>query len=337
MTGIAGRVARRLRAHRDDLAVWLGMQRVHGPRRVDLAPDGVGVVTLMRDAEYFVEGFLQHHLGLGVAHVVVVDNGSTDRTAAIAAGFDRVTILRCDLPARLHECRMRARAARAVLRGGWTLFSDADEMFGFPGDDRHGISALAAYAGRHGYSCVMGQMLDLFGNGADGPYDRAVAAMDRWTDAGLDRLPYHDNTLDFRWFLDGNVAGFADLRLFRGGMRRVVFGEAPFLSKHPLVRNATGIDPIPHPHCARGVRVADVTAVVRHYKLAGDWQARDRASVAGRVWDHAEDARRLAAATQPGFRLDVPGARRFTGAAGLLQDGFLVASDRYRAEMLRPD
>lgn len=331
-----GKVSRRLQAHRDDLAVWLGMRRVHGAGRVDLAPDGVGVVTLMRDAGYFVEGFLRHHLALGVAHVVVIDNGSTDRTAAIAAGFDRVTILRCDLPARLQECRMRARAARAVLRGGWTLFADADEMFGFAGDDRQGISSLAAYAGRHGYSCVMGQMLDLFGDGAEGPYDRAVAAMDRWTDAGLDRLPYHSDQIDFRWFLAPNEAVFPDLRLYRGGMRRVVFGEDPFLSKHALVRNAAGIDPIPHPHCARGVRVADVTAVVRHYKLAGDWQARDRASVAARLWDHAEDARRLEAAARGDFRLEVPGARAFSGAKGLLEDGFLVASGRYRTEMLGP-
>lgn len=337
MTAIAGRITRRLRALRDDLTVRLGLRRVHGPARVDLADDGVGVVTLMRDAEYFVEGFLRHHLALGAAHVVVIDNGSTDRTAAIAAGFDGVTILRCDLPARLHECRMRTRAARAVFRGGWTLFSDADEMFGFAGDDRHGISDLAAYAGRHGYSCVMAQMLDLFGDGADGPYAQAVAAMDRWTDMGLERLPYHSDAVDFRWFLDRNEAAFPELRLYRGGLRRVVFGETPFLSKHPLVRNAPGIDPIPHPHCARGVRVADVTAVVRHYKLAGDWRARDQASVAARLWDHAEDARRLNAAGRPGFRLDVPGARRFTGAAGLLEDGFLVASDRYRAEMLRPD
>ncbi|HSF65598.1 MAG TPA: glycosyltransferase family 2 protein [Paracoccaceae bacterium] len=337
MTQFSRRVLRRLRAVRDDMTVRLSMRRVHGPARVDLPDDGVGVVALMRDAAYFAEGFLTHHLRLGVAHVVVLDNGSSDRTAEIAAGFDRVTVLRCDLPARMHECRMRARAARAVFRGGWTLFADADEMFGFAGDDRQGISALAAYAGRHGYDCVMAQMLDLFGEDAEGPYPQAVAAMDRWTDAGLERLPYHTDQIDFGWFLQGNVAEYPGLRLHRGGVRRVMFGENPFLTKHALVRNAPGIDPIPHPHCARGVRVADVTAVVRHYKLAGDWQARDRASLAARLWDHAEDARRLDAAARPGFRLDVPGARPFTGALGLLEDGFLVASDRYRAEMLRPD
>jgi Glycosyl transferase family 2 len=329
---ITASVSRRLADWRDRRRVAGGFRLLHGPGRVVLGDDQAGLVVLVRDAEWFLPAFLSHHLGLGVAHVVVVDNGSTDGTVAIARGFAGVTVLSNPLPAKRHEVRLRAMAAARVYRGGWTMFADADEMAEVPG----GLSPMLRYAGGRGFTCVVGQMLDLCALGDQGrlaglDYPAAIAACDTWTMAGLVRHAYHDREgIGFHWFLQGNICDDPGVRLLSGGLRAVAFGEAPFLSKHTLVRNAPGVQAMVHPHCASGVRVADVTLCLRHYKLAGDWRARDAASVARATWDHAEDARRLAV-SGGAFALTVPEARVWGGTGALLEAGFLHASARARA------
>lgn len=322
----------RLTALRDRAAVALSLRRLHGPARVRLGPDQAGLVLLARDAAWFLPAFLDHHLALGVAHVVVVDNGSADGTVDLARR-DRVTVLQSLLPAKRHEVRLRAMAARRVLRGGWVMFADADEMADLPPDTT--LPRLLAYCNGRGFTAVLGQMLDLYAPeptpGAD--YPRAMAEAVRYSLHDLDRLPYGDASIGFRWYLRDNRCTDHGVRLLQGGLRRAVFGENPFLSKHTLVRNAPGIGLMTHPHCASGVSIADVTMALRHYKLAGDWAARDRATVAAATWDHAEDARRLAAAGRAGFRIDPPEPRVWRGADALLDEGFLYASPAARAAL----
>jgi hypothetical protein len=336
------RPARIVNALRGRFADWQDRRRVegafrllHGPGQVNLADDQAGLVLLVRDAEWFLPAFLDHHLSLGVTHVVVVDNGSSDRTVAIAASHPKVTALSNPLPAKRHEVRLRAMAATRVYRGGWTMFADSDEMAEVPG----GLAPLLRYAGAEGFTSVVGQMLDLCATGdqarlAGLDYPAALAACDTWTMAGLRRHPYHDrDSIGFNWFLRDNICADPALTLLSGGLRAAVFGETPFLSKHTLVRNLSGVKQMTHPHCASNVSVADVTLCLRHYKLAGDWRARDRASVAAATWDHAEDAQRLKAALRPDFTLTVPEPRLWQGLAPLLDAGFLYASPRAKTAL----
>ena len=328
-------LSRRLSDLRERRLVAGAFRLVHGPGRVPLQPDQAGLVVLVKDAAWFLPAFLSHHFALGVAHVVVVDNGSTDRTVEIAAAHDHVTVLHNPLPAKRHEVRLRAMAARRVWRGGWTMFADADEMAEVPG----GLTPLLRYAGAQGFTGVVGQMLDLCAPGdqrgmAGVEYPAAITACDTYTLERLTRHPYHDTTgIGFHWFLKDNICADPGVRLLSGGLRAAVFGEHPFLSKHTLVRNLPGVQPMTHPHCAGGVNLADVTLCLRHYKLAGDWRARDRASVAASTWDHAEDARRLQASGDDGFVLSPPAPRRWQGSGVLLDEGFLCASDRARAAL----
>ncbi len=327
MRPVAG-LARRIGNLRDDLTVRAGFRHIHGPADVTLAPDQAGVVCLMKDAAWFAGDFLEHHLTLGAAHVVVVDNGSSDATVQIARGFPRVTVLQNPLPAKRHEVRLRAMAARRVLRGGWVMFADADEMAEVPGR----LAPLLRYAQGHGFTAVLGQMLDLFAPGPQGAsYAEARAACTCYSLGSLTRHPYHDaHGIEFHWFLKDNACPDPGVTHLSGGLRRAVFGENPFLSKHTLVRNIAGVRLMTHPHCASGVRVADVTILLRHYKLAGDWRARDRATVAGKAWDHAEDARRLAAPVAP---VAPPDPQAWHGLQALYDEGFLYASPTARAAL----
>ena len=313
-------------------AVRRGNVVVHGPAMVALPPEGVAVVSLMKDAAYFVAGFIEHHQKLGVYHIMIVDNGSTDDTVAIAATFDHVTVIRNTLPAKRYEVLLRDVAARQVLRGGWVLFADADEMFEVPLGAS--LPQLTAYLNAQGFTAMVAQMLDLFsplpyGTGKGWSYADVTEQADRYSLGQIASVPYHDQkAIGFSWFLNSNQG---DVALKIGGLRREVFGEACFLSKHSLVRNGGGVL-MTHPHCASGVRVADVTGVLRHYKLAGDYLARDRASVAAGTWDHAEDTKRLAAATGgDAFTIRPATAQAYAGATALVDHGFLEASDAYRA------
>lgn len=343
--GLAARVgagiARRAGALGDRITLWRESRVLHGPGRVDLGDTDCAVVTLMKDAEWFIGPFIAHHQALGAAHVVVIDNGSTDRTVEIAASHPGVTVVRNRMAVKRHESLMRAGIARQVLRGGWVLFADADEMFEPPLLDgaRQALPRLAAYLERHGYTALVAQMLDMLSARAYGEtrgmdYAATLAAFDRWSPGALTALPYHAAENRLAWFLRDNICDDPEVRLLIGGARRALFGEECYLFKHSMVRNRAGVDLMRHPHCAGGVRVADVTGVLRHYKLAGDWMARDRATVAAGIWDHAEDARRLAAVTEgDAFVPDLPDARVFSGTAGLIEAGFLHASARYRDEM----
>jgi hypothetical protein len=325
-------IRRRWQAFAARRLVRRGNLVIFGPARVDLAPDEVAVVSLMKDAAYFVGPFIKHHQALGVRHIVIVDNGSSDETVGIASAFADVTVIRNTLPAKHHEILLRDVATRQVLRGGWVLFADADEMFepplGAP------LPRLIAYLNAQGFTAMVTQMLDLFsplpyGVGKAWGYDQVVAQANCYSLGQVTSIPYHDRAqIGFSWFLDGNDGNVA---LKIGGLRREVFGEACFLSKHSLVRNVPGVQLMTHPHCASGVRVADVTGVLRHYKLAGDYLARDRASVAAGTWDHAEDAKRLAAAVGGDSFCIAPAAPQvYAGPEVLVAQGFLEASDRFR-------
>jgi hypothetical protein len=329
-------LSRRMAALRDAVAVRRGFRHLHGPTRVILGADQVALVALVRDAAWFLGSFLDHHLALGVTHVVLVDNGSTDATPDIARGYPQVTLLRNTLPAKRHEVALRAMAARRVVRGGWVLFADADEMAELPLGT---LSALTAYANAEGYTAVLGQMIDLYSPlpyaaqaGMD--YPAAIAACRHWSARGLDRIAYHDAPrIGFHWFLRDNICDDPGVTFLQGGLRAEVFGEAPFLSKHSLVRNLPGLDLMTHPHAASRVAVADVTLALRHYKLAGPWRERDRTSVAAATWDHTEDARRLLVAADGGFCIAPPEPLDWRGAVDLLDRGVLYASARARAAL----
>ncbi|QYK41887.1 MAG: glycosyltransferase family 2 protein [Paracoccaceae bacterium] len=333
---IAAAVSRRAGIMRDRLAVAAAFRHLHGPARVTLRDDQAALVTLVRDAEWFLHPFLSHHQALGVAHVVLVDNGSTDATVDIARGFAGVTVLRNTLPARRHEVALRARAAARVLRGGWVLFADADEMAELPLGD---LPGLLRYANAQGHTAILGQMIDLFAPGpyaaqAGMAYDRAVDACRFWSADALERIAYHDATrIGFHWFLRDNICDDPGVMFLQGGLRSEVFGETPFLSKHSLVRNVPGVDLMTHPHAASRVRLSDTTIALRHYKLAGPWRERDRRSVAAATWDHAEDARRLLAARDDDFRIAPARPLAWRGAGDLLERGILHASARARAAL----
>lgn len=323
------RVSRQFHETRDRMSRHRATQLIHGPPQVSLGPTETMVVLLVRNGAWFLPRFLDHHFGLGAAHILVIDNGSTDDTALLAQR-DRVTILRNALPARLHESGLRSELAQRVARGGWLLFADADELAELP--LQGGLERLTAYCNARGFTAVLGQMLERF---SDRPlaelrtasYDECIAAMEFYSLDQIEYIPYFDEIrVEFSWFLRQNHCTDSAVHLARGGLRAEIFGEMPFLTKHSLVRNLPDVTPMVHPHAALNVNVADVTLLLHHYKLAGDWITRDRAGLSAHLWDHAQDAARLAVADRADFAIAPAHPRRWHGIDRLVDEGFLQVS-----------
>ena len=330
-------VRRRSRTAMTRAKVLWHTERLHGAARVRLEEDDCGLVTMVKDAEFYIEELLRHHAALGVRHILVIDNGSQDATVEIAARHPDVTVLRNTLPPRDFETHLRADLARRVYAGGWLLFVDADELFDPPGTGPDALRRLCAYCNARGFTAVAGQMLDMFSDRplsetARMPYAEALGAFTLYSLDCIETRDFHDPGIDFAWHLRQSRCASPAVRILFGGIRKQHFGEACCLTKQPLVRNLPQVQPCVHPHCAGNVTCADVTALIRHYKFAGDIIARETAQIRRNTWDHGQDRARMSKlAHAPDYVITCANARRFTGLDALVDEGFLVRSEAFAA------
>lgn len=339
---IAGRARRGLMRQLSQHRLLWHTRRLHGPGRVTLGDDEVMLVLLARDVEWFLPTFLDHHFRLGVRHVLIIDNGSRDATLEICAGHDRVTVLRNLLPAQRHESALRSTLAQSVASGGWLLFADADELIELPVTRPDALRQLAAYCNQHGKTAVIGQMLDRFSTRPyheirDLDYPRSVREMRYYSLGQLESVAYDDPVIHdlFAGFIRDNQCEDPGVRLFWGGIESEAFGIRPLRSCHSMVRNLPTLTPMAHPHFASRVAVADVTLLIHHYKMAGDWIERERSSQRRALWSHGETACRLAAVgeSEDSFRFSPVRAEKWAGVETLLEQGVLYASPRFRRIM----
>lgn len=301
------------------------VEHLAGPREVECSPRDVVAVSVVRNGELHLRSFLDHHFGIGVRHVVLLDNGSTDATVEIARDFGAVTLLRTSCPYRKYETTFRRYLARRFARGRWHLCVDVDERFEYPGADRIPLATFVEYLDRHRFTAVVAQMLDLFPEAAlDDP--RAGDDFER-THCLYDLSAVETDA--YRWGEGVDPA----VRMHVGGVRAAAFGTANGLSKAALARVDDRIELAVDWHHVRHARVADVTCLLRHYPFAGDFhgKARDAAatgrygrSATGEYVRYWETLRR-----NPGLRLGTPAARRYAGLEPLVSEGFLVRSPAY--------
>ncbi|HEY1332772.1 MAG TPA: glycosyltransferase family 2 protein, partial [Myxococcaceae bacterium] len=80
------------------LVLRASVRHLHGPRRIACRADELIALCVVRNGALHVTSFLRHHQAIGVKHVVLLDNGSTDGTVELARAFERVTILRTRRP-----------------------------------------------------------------------------------------------------------------------------------------------------------------------------------------------------------------------------------------------
>lgn len=292
------------------------VRHVSGPESPE---EAVLAICVVRNGALHVESFLQHHFSLGVRHVVLLDNGSTDGTAEIAGRHENVTVLASDLPYQRYENVMKRYLARRFSQGRWNLCVDIDERFDYPFSGVLPLSRLIAYLDRHGYTAVVAQMLDML------PEGRLSEAKD---------FPFYDlAAVRKSGYPFGKVSNPA-VRMHRGGIREAAFGTDNGLTKAALVRVEDSIDLFVKYHHAAHARIADFTCVLLHYPFAGPFAAKVADAVAtgryGSLTTREYERYQKTLERDPDPVLRRPTARRLENVEQLVDEGFLVVSEPYR-------
>jgi hypothetical protein len=293
-------------------------------------PTRLVVVALMRDAEEHVEDFVEHHLRLGAAGIVLLDNGSRDATVDRAARLSRVTLLRCPLPYKTHSYAYKRFLVERFGEGCWCLLADIDERFDYPASDRLALTSFLRYLNAHGYNAVMAQMLDLFPDGPPAGWPRGgreLVEASVWYDLSAVKRRPLGRTARLNRFAD------AQMSLYVGGIRSAAFGATPLLTKFPLLLRRRGRGPtLESAHLCRSAHVADVSGVLLHYKYDGRFLERCRRAVAEGNFFANSGAYRLylrALESRPDLVLRTETARRYGGPDALVSAGLLVVSPAY--------
>lgn len=317
----------------DSARVFLRTRHVHGPRRIHLDDSACALVSMMKDAEYFIDDFILHHQRLGVRHVLVIDNGSTDATVARACAHDNVTVVRNTLPVRRYESRLRREIARRHIKGGWLLFMDSDELFELPSRHPRALDLALGHCNDANHTAVVCQCLDFFSgrsllDTADLPYAAALEAFNLYSLKDIDRVGFHSDRHRFGYFTSRSTCRSGNINLHFGGIRQAMFAENCLLTAIRLVRNIDSAGIYVHPHFSVDVDIADFTALIRHYKFCGNVVAREAEQVAQGTWGHGEDRKRVAQFSRgAGLLIAASDQRPYDGPGSLVAEGFLVLSD----------
>lgn len=301
------------------------IRHVHGPENVQYARDEVLLICLVRNGERHVGSFIEHHFGLGVRHIVFLDNLSTDSTVEIARQYPNVTILSSDRPFAPYELVMRRYLARRFSAGRWNLCVDIDERFDYPYSKTLDLRGLIAYLEQRSFTAVVAQMLDLFG-------PTGLASLPDTSDVMDSHRMYDTSDIrksEYVWGTSSNPA----VRAHRGGVRDRLFGTDNGLTKAALVFVDDRIELFADWHHVRNARVADITCVLLHYPFV-DLRVKAEEIVRTRRYGvHTMQYARYLDGLERGAETQL-----LTASANVLEtvdqlvgDGFLVVSDDYRA------
>ena len=312
----------------------LRVRRLSGPRSVPAAAEELIVVCLVRNGAIYLPEFLRHYRELGAKHIVLLDNGSTDGTPAIAAGEPDVTVLRTTAPYKIYKDIMKRWLVSRFGRGNWVLCVDIDELFDYPFRREIGVRDLLRYLNRHDFNAVVAQMLDLFPQAAIANTISAAWRNEHrfYSLDDLERQPY-----GAYYGASNTPPPEVGLDVMHGGIRSSAFQVKAMLTKHPLLFPSRGIVYL-QAHNVSGARAADVSAVLLHYKFVGDFAGYVDAIVkAGSFWMGSHEYKQYLQAIEanPGLSLYSDSALEFSTVERLVEQGFLVASRRFREEIAK--
>lgn len=328
LRAIGGRLRERVQESTFPLKVeWLS-----GPRRVSATAEEFVVVCPVLDGAVYLHEFLRHYRELGAKQIVLLDNGSTDGTPALAAGEPDVTVLQTAAPFKIYKDVMRRWLVSRFGRGNWVLCVDIDELFDYPFRNG-GATDLLRYLNRRGFNAVVAQMLDMFPQAAITASTGAAWRQEhRFYSLGdLERKPYA------AFYGERNEAPPVGLDVLHGGVRSSAFQVRAMLTKHPLLFPSSGVAYL-QSHHVRGARVADVSAVLLHYKFVGDFAQYVKAVVkAESFWMDSREYKQYLRAIEvhPGLSLYSETASELQAVEQLVEQGFLIASDSFREAIAR--
>jgi hypothetical protein len=210
---------------------------VSGLEEVDYGNNEVIVTCIVRNGALHIKSFIEHHFGLGVKHIIFLDNCSTDETVQIAAGYSNVTILQTRCPYQTYENVMKRYMVQKFTRNRWSLTVDIDERFDYPYSDQLPIGSFLTYLNTHSYTAVVTQMLDLFD-------DNAINVnFDENSKPIQEICYYYDISNIEKTNYPYGILSNANVKMHWGGIRHTMFGTKNGLTKASLMFLERAIKP----------------------------------------------------------------------------------------------
>jgi glycosyltransferase involved in cell wall biosynthesis len=310
------------------MSVASTVTHVFGPRQFSVGANELIVLSVVRDGAVHIKSFLDHHFRLGVRHVVLLDNGSTDNTVEIARSYPNVTVLQSQCSYADHEVAMKRYLVERFARHRWNLFVDIDELFDYPYSDVVRLDAFLDYLSDHSYTAVIAQMLDMFS-------DEPLSQLDDCVETSVkDRYRLYDISNIYKSDYEYGDLTNDQVKMHWCGIRHQLFGTRNGLTKAALTFIDDRIEVFNVWHHVRHARIADVSALLLHYPFTSAFVAKVRAAFGdGRYGlsanaEYAKYAERLSG--EPDIRIAQDSARTLEEIEQLVDEGFLVLSAEYR-------
>lgn len=214
-------------------ALWKGRDL---SARVDrtgaIKPRDILVFMTLRNERVRLPYFLQYYRDRGVAHFLVVDNGSTDGSGAYLADQPDCSVWATDTSYKRSRFGMdwinRLLARYGV--GHWCLVVDPDEFLVYPFCDTRPLPALTDWLDSSAQRSFSAMLLDMYGNDtiATSSYREGADPFEMLDHFDSGNYFHHLNSLHRNIWIQG------------GPRQRVFFADspdrAPALNKTPLVK-----------------------------------------------------------------------------------------------------
>jgi len=301
---------------------WHHMRQMSSPVIPEWKPDEVWMIVVCRNEALRLPYMLKYHFDLGVSHVLLLDNDSSDRTLAVVADDPRVHVFssreQYKGPLYWQEPLLRK---FAVDR--WCLVLDADELFVYPHMDRMNLSDLAAVLEGQGVAALHSLFIEMFSRGPIGQMEYQPGADFRmaapWFDAeGYVRKKYH------RVF-----SGESPEFIYMGGTRARIFNEEFGCSKYPFFKYAPNFFLRRGLHTIEGARLAEEQGAILHFKYLQDFKDKAfREAKRGVYWNASAEYKAYVERfeAEGDFSLWHPKAKQFDGWQQLMGLGLMKSS-----------
>jgi hypothetical protein len=287
----------------------------------------VAAVSVVRNELLRLPSFLEHYRRLGVARFFVIENNSTDGTADYLARQPDVCLYTTKQSFELKEAWIDLLLRRYAMER-WCVVVDADELLDYPESGNLGLEGLCSYLHARGFNTLHTILLDLYPDGplAEMNYKAGEDYFQRiWYFDPPDRLLKVPRNFGARAGLDYR---------FAGGMRERVFGIRNCCSKFPLLRFRADMFLHDGQHYIEGGRIADLRAVLYHFKYLQDFAPRAvEESVRGEHWNGAAEYKeyaRVAGSSDSILRLRDSNSLRYNGSMQMENLGVMLRTEDFR-------
>jgi len=229
---------------------------------LNVKPGEILLFSAMYNELWRIPWFLDYYRDLGVDHFFIIDNASDDGTSAfLLEQKDVHTFLTNDNYAKASSgMRWINELFEKYGQNNWCLYADIDEALVFPGVEKFGLNHLTEYMEKNGHEVLSAFMLDMHSHDNRQQQADCLSVKDFTV-----HYPYFDNNYNTH----GNI--HCPYKRVTGGIRSRIFKISDIQTKTPLIRGGKNIRFLSSSHTTTPAIISDVTAVLLHYKMVGDF------------------------------------------------------------------